>query len=615
MLRIPFLRNLLLLVLAAVVCLPLYTLLVLDPAYHEQLIHETEDESVRFARYLVSTMRLDGTTMLRENLPPTIGGQVRTLMDDRHLVKLRFFAQDGEIVFSTEAQEVGKANSSDSFRNIVAKGQVYSNVVKKDHKTADGMVTKSDVVETYVPLMVSGRFGGAIEVYYDITSRVAKFEALTMRTMMITGGLSLGLLTAMLLALKRAKTSIDERGRAEEALRQVNEELEKRIDERTVELSEANAHLTSEIAERTLAQMALSKALEDSRQEREKLDGILQSVGDGLVVTDHRLVVQHMNATAEKLLALPLEKALGQPLGQLGVLTNLSDKVRSLLNEECGVSTFNFELPGTDPKTPRVFRVRFSRLVSDQLESGLVLLIHDVTRECELDRLKNAFLGMAAHELNAPLAAILGFSQLLTAADSSAQFTLQQREEYLQLIHNKALELSRLVDDLLDISRIEAGQPLVLNYDTVRLDDLLREVVRPYQEKNQRHRFELHIATAQTKIAADKGRIRQVLNNLISNAVKYSPQGGLIKLSLEKLNETCRFSIADEGIGMTADQVEHVFDRFYRADSSNTAVQGAGLGMSIVRHIILAHQGDIRVESELGRGTTVCVDLPQRTVT
>jgi signal transduction histidine kinase len=360
-----------------------------------------------------------------------------------------------------------------------------------------------------------------------------------------------------------------------------------------------------------MAQLALSQALEVSRRDREKLDGILRSVGDGLVVTDHRLAVLHMNAAAEKLLALPLEKALGQPLDHLGVLANLSGKLRSLLTGESGSSSFDFELPGADSKSPRVFQARFSRLESDQAEPGVVLLVHDVTRERELDRLKNAFLGMAAHELNTPLAAILGFSELLASADSSAQFTLEQREEYLQLIHNKALDLSRLVDDLLDISRVEAGQPLILDYEAVRLDDLLREAVRPYQEKSQRHRFELHIATAQTEIAVDEGRIRQVLNNLVSNAVKYSPQGGLIKVMLENRDGMCRFSVVDEGIGMTAEQVEHIFDRFYRADSSNTAVQGVGLGMSIVRHIIAAHQGTIRVESELGRGTTVQVDLPR----
>jgi signal transduction histidine kinase len=102
-----------------------------------------------------------------------------------------------------------------------------------------------------------------------------------------------------------------------------------------------------------------------------------------------------------------------------------------------------------------------------------------------------------------------------------------------------------------------------------------------------------------------------VINNLVSNAVKYSPQGGLIKVVVESGDGHCRIIVADEGIGMTAEQIGHIFDRFYRADSSNTAVQGVGLGMSIVRHIIQAHHGEVKVESCLGRGTTVRVDLPR----
>ena len=489
MLRIPFLRNLLLLVLVVVACMPIYTLFVLHPAYYEQLVHETEDEAVRYATYLVRGLKLNGVRMERAQLPAETVAHVQALKDDRHLIKLRFFSPEGEIIFSTDEDEIGKANTNDYFRNIVAKGQVFSKVVEKDHKTADGVVTKIDVVETYVPFMAEGRFGGAVEVYYDITRRVDKFEALTLRTTMILVVIALGFLAAMLLALNKAKDALDEREMAEEALRQINLELEQRVAARTNELYEANVQLTSEIAERTLAQVALSQALEDSRRDREKLDGILSSVGDGLVVTDHQLRVLHINAAAEKLLALPMEKALGQPLDQLGMLSNLSGKLRGLLTGERSQPSFDFELPGPDPKVPRVFQVRFSRLASDRAEPGVVLLIHDVTRERELDRLKNAFLGMAAHELNTPLAAILGFSELLTTPDSSAQFTPEQREEYLQLIHNKALELSRLIDDLLDISRVEAGQPLVLDYEATRLDDLLRDVVRPYQEKSPRHRF------------------------------------------------------------------------------------------------------------------------------
>ena len=612
MLRIPFLRNLLLLVLVVAACLPFYTLLVLHPAYREQLIRETEHESVRYASFLIRSLRHEGIPIERGQLPASVTEHSQMIQADPHLIKLRFFSPGGEIVFSTETAEIGNVNTQDYFHTMVAKGKVFSKVVEKDNKTADGVLTKIDVVETYVPFMAGERFDGAIEVYSDISTGIADINALTLRTTLILVGISCGFLAAIYMALRKAKKALEEQQQAEDALRRINEELEERVAKRTMELSAANDQLTGEIAERTLAQTSLSQALEASRRDREKLNGILRSVGDGLVVTDHQLKVLHMNAAAEELLQLPLEKALGQPLDRLVAAANLPGKLRELLAGAQVSPIFDFELPGEDPKHPRVYQARASRLDSDRDATGVVLLIHDVTRERELERLKNAFLGMAAHELNTPLAAILGFSELLTSEHAADQLTAQQREEYLLLIHTKGLELSRLIDDLLDISRVEAGQPLMLDYEAVRIDDIVREVLQPYQEKSPRHHFELHLTTAQTQITADPWRIRQVINNLISNAVKYSPQGGLIKVAVESGDGHCRITVADEGIGMTSEQVEHIFDRFYRADSSNTAVQGVGLGMSIVRHIIQAHQGEIKIESWPGRGTRVSVDLPQR---
>ena len=610
MFGIPFLRNLMLVGLVILSCLPLYSLLVLHPAYRQHLIHETEEEAVHFARYLLRAMQLEGMRADRDHLPPAAVEQMQLFRNDRRVIKVRLFSPSGEIVISTDAEEVGKANSKDYFREIVARGQVYSQVVSKDQKTADGDLVTQDVVETYVPWLVAGQFGGAIEVYSDITSRVASIKSLTLRTSLIIVLLASGMLVAMFMALNKAKISFAERDRAEAALLQINEDLEGRVAARTAELTAANAQLTAEIAERSAARTALSQALEASRLEREKLDGILHSVGDGLIVTDHQLAVLHMNAATEQLLELSLEKALGQPLDRLACKGDLANQVRTLLAGSHSPSTFDFELPGEDPRHPRVFQVRFSRLESEQDQPGVVLLLHEVTRERQLDRMKNAFLGMAAHELNAPLAAILGLSELLTDADYQAGLTPRQQADYLQTVHSKAQELSRLVDDLLDISRIEAGQPLVLNYQPVRLDNLAREVLLYYQEKSPRHRFELHCLTAQTEIWADLGRIRQVFNNLVSNAVKYAPQGGLIKISLAEQAGCCRCSVSDEGIGMTPEQIEHSCDSFYRADSSNTAVQGVGLGMSIVRHIIQAHHGEMHIESQLGHGTTVHFALP-----
>jgi signal transduction histidine kinase len=111
-------------------------------------------------------------------------------------------------------------------------------------------------------------------------------------------------------------------------------------------------------------------------------------------------------------------------------------------------------------------------------------------------------------------------------------------------------------------------------------------------------------------LCADQSRLEQVVEHLISNAIKYSPKGGTVRVGLRLLDDRFELCVTDEGIGMNEEQLAHIYDRFYRADASDTAVQGVGLGMSIVRHIVLAHHGDIHIESQLGNGTRVCITLP-----
>jgi signal transduction histidine kinase len=240
----------------------------------------------------------------------------------------------------------------------------------------------------------------------------------------------------------------------------------------------------------------------------------------------------------------------------------------------------------------------------------MILLIRDVTRDREIERMKNAFLGMAAHELNTPLTTIIGYSELLTAKETAGNFDAAQQKEYLQLIHNKAVALGGLIDDLLDVGRFESGRPLTLRYQQFSLDDLLRELTALFREQYDQHRFELNLPDGVVHICADRSRLVQVVDHVFSNAVKYSPGGGAVIISLLVHDFSCELSVVDEGIGMNEEQLAHIFDRFYRADSSDTAVQGVGLGMSIVRHIVLAHHGDIRVISQPGSGTRVRVILP-----
>lgn len=611
MLRVKLLRNLLILSLAITVLLPGYEFFFVHPAYRQVLIEEHEDEAVRYASYMVQAFGLENRLLSQENLPVNLDVSFRPASRDTHLFKLRIFSTRGEILFSSLAEEIGNVNEQDYFREIVAAGKVYSKVIHKDHRTADGPVSQLDVVETYVPFMVDGEFGGAIEVYYDISEGIRKVRSLSWKTFATTQFMAIVFLFAVLMALQRAAVSLQQRDRAEESLFLANQDLERRVAVRTEELSAANVQLTEQIAERTQAQAALGEALAAIRADREKLDGILRSVPDGVLVTDSQLNVLHMNLAAENLLGRSLAEVAGQPLRRISEEVDFLRKVSQRLNVSTTEQTFDFELPDKDPKNPRVYQARISQFVSRNSDSpGIVLLISDVTREREIERMKSAFLGMAAHELNTPLTSIIGYSELLTSGETADKFDAEQKQECLLLIHDKALALGRLIDDLLDISRIESGRPLSLNYQEFDLGELIRETLAPQLAKPGKHHFEVCLPEGQTHLCADRDRLGQVLEHLVSNAVKYAPNGGRIGLTLAVHDGDYELLVSDEGIGMTQEQLAYAFDRFYRVDSTNTAVQGAGLGLSIVRHVLSAHQGKVQIESRLGQGTLVKVTLP-----
>ncbi len=610
MLRIKLLRNLLLLSLAITIFLPAHEYFVLHPAYKNLLIAETESEAVRYASYMVRTLGLENQFLTRDRLPGGMEQKLQPVSRDKQLLKLRVFSAQGEIIFSTDAGEIGRLNENDYFREIVARGNVYSKVVAKDRKTAEGATAKIDIVETYVPFMAEEAFGGAIEVYYDITGKMNDIGALSLHSIVSTTLLALAFLLAILIALYRAYVSFQERAKAEKALQVANEVLEERVAERTHELSEANEQLIEQIAERTQAQMSLARALEEIKIDREKLDGILSSVPDGVVLTDGSMNIVHMNATAEKILDVALEKVLGQPVGEISREPDFGERVTQHLKRPYGSRSFDLEVSNERAHNPHIYQVRISQLLPSATESsGVILLLRDVTREREVERMKSAFLGMAAHELNTPLTTIIGYSELLTDEETSDNFTGEQRKSFLRLIHDKALALGGLVDDLLDVSRVESGRPLSLDYQDVDFDVLIREVVASYVEAGRPHHFVTTLHEP-APIFADRLRLKQVVDHLISNAVKYAPAGGDVTINLSMSDDECELTVEDQGLGMDEEHLAHIFDRFYRADSSDTAVQGVGLGMSIVRNIVLAHHGDIQVESQLGKGTRVRIALP-----
>lgn len=237
----------------------------------------------------------------------------------------------------------------------------------------------------------------------------------------------------------------------------------------------------------------------------------------------------------------------------------------------------------------------------------VVMAYHDVTEARRVERMKSEFVSTAAHELRSPLATIMGYADLLL---NSPEQTRDHARDYLEIILNRSEHLAHIVSDLLDISRIEAGEGLKLTFEPCRLDLLCREAAWGHEDASDHHPIEFDLPEDGAVIEGDRYALVQILENLISNAIKYSPKGGTIRIGVRNEPNGCELTVADQGIGMSPEQIEHIFEKFYRANSSNTGVPGTGLGMTIVKYLADAHHGRIAIDSTLGSGTTVHIRFP-----
>jgi signal transduction histidine kinase len=223
----------------------------------------------------------------------------------------------------------------------------------------------------------------------------------------------------------------------------------------------------------------------------------------------------------------------------------------------------------------------------------------------ELNRLKSEFLSTVSHELRTPLTSVLGYLELVRDLDPAPE----ERQRYLDIAVEKTEVLAAMIEELLDLSRLERGRLLPLALDSFDLNAALLRKVEEYRRDAPRHRF-VYAGEDNLMIHADRLRIERVVDNLLNNAVKYSPGSGLVDVALTRGDGVVRVAVRDEGIGMTAEQVEQAFDEFYRADVKDTAISGVGLGLSIARSIVRQHGGAIDLQSRLGVGTTVTFTLP-----
>lgn len=225
----------------------------------------------------------------------------------------------------------------------------------------------------------------------------------------------------------------------------------------------------------------------------------------------------------------------------------------------------------------------------------------------EINRIKNEFISIASHELSTPLASIMGYSELLLMED---QFDDNHRKEFTTIINQKATVMERLIDDLLELVHLEQGRPMRIQKSQEDIVVMIESILDYYRNKYPRRLFDLQLQTGPALLSFDQVRISQVFHNLLSNSIKFSSAESPIEVQGILGAKDFTIRISDRGIGMSPEEMSQVFAKFYRADHSDTAPGGLGLGMTIAKIIIEAHGGKIWLESMKGEGTTVSFVLP-----
>lgn len=360
---------------------------------------------------------------------------------------------------------------------------------------------------------------------------------------------------------------------------------------------------------------SLQQQLSEIRKGEIRLNKVLNNLTSGVILIDHSGVIRLFNRSAEEMLGYPEREVLGTHYhdipyqNEIPALIDLCFKRHERVSDDITVYY----------PQERILEFSLSPMDEPGGRFGVVIVMHDITAIRRLERMRSEFVSNVSHELRTPITAVRGFAETLL---SGAMNDKDTAFSFLTIIYEESNRLGRLIEETLDLSQIESKQTS-MKFVPVELDGLVRQTLETVRSAADKRRIQLEYdAVSELFIEADEDRLRQILLNLLSNAINYTLDGGRVKLTIKLIsgddnsaasieNDRVQIRIQDTGIGIPKKDLPRIFERFYRVDKARSRSSGGtGLGLSIVKHLVEMHHGSIRVESMVGVGSTFIIELP-----
>ncbi|HLF18805.1 MAG TPA: ATP-binding protein [Candidatus Omnitrophota bacterium] len=558
--------------------------------------HFTDYTYQRIRHNLIQDLKLANTLVLSLNMEQRHSDRLDQLADrigEDLQVRATIIAKDGTVLgdSSLTQEEVGRIENhlyrpevQTALKNKLGESRRFSTTTKEDMLY---------IAQTFGHESVEGflRLAIPLSEIEQVTGNLRRFLALAFVIAFIVS-VTIGSLAAMFLTKPIKEMSVITKHIAHGNFSQ---KVYIRSNDEIGDLAESINYMSDQIKTR----------IDEVTRSKSRLEAVLLSMFEGMMVVNEEGRILLMNQRLRDFLRVTQEPLGRKPLEIIRniEIQDLTDKVLSL---EKGVESKELVVHLPEERT---LQIHATPVIRDGKTEGAVLVFHDITELRRLEKVRQDFVANVSHELRTPLTSIKGYAETLLegAIDDKAN-----ARDFLEIIYTDAGRLSNLVNDLLDLSRIESGKA-EFDIKPVALDPIVERVITALSNQAKTKAIEIRkdLPKQLPKVLMDDTAIAQVLLNLVDNAIKYNKISGSVLISAKDEGHSVKVFVQDTGIGIPQEDLPRIFERFYRVDKARSReLGGTGLGLSIVKHIVSAHQGDVFVESTPGRGSTLSFTLP-----